>query len=1666
MVREFTGQLDAPAVREFTGELDPPAAPAAPAPSGTVREFTGDLDLDTAALEQRQEQYEKDNPFFTRLGQRIKRGYKTAIGDEFAADAADLAEGILQLQNPDTAPALARRQILNLSPEERAAKLEQSTDALAAAVSNYSAKQKELRSIPVAPVTEAMGKAKTFGGAYTAAKTAPVAAAADVGVPSLVQSAPALVNAIVGGRVAGRRGAAAGAGATSASIDYAAELSAALERAGVDTTNPQAVKAALTDPAFLEKAKKEAGLHAGMVGLFDAISFGIASKTLAPAGAKPLAREAINLTAQAGAQATTDMAGEAAGQALARGTVDEPGDVLGEALGGAFGAPADVAGATAAGVREQRAKRAATLAEPQVREFTGELDPPGTASPGSMNENVSQETEASSTVQETEIAVDPKEELSQVNASIEALEAYRADVPAEQQAAIEEDLATLKSARAELEQQIQAAEAGAVGSSTGVPESTSETSPPPGTQEPSLSDSTRPEPSGSETSRSTTPSLRTGPEITSKGITSKTIIAQPDNRIERLLQLAKEEAPKLDQALRELEGDGVRVAGVRVKETARLQEKLATKAPERISDYLGGRLAVDSPAAVQRAIDRFGRKYEILDVDNFLEAPRKGYRAVHLAVKMGSGLVAEVQIVPQPIANAQNRLHKIYEKWRNVSELTPAQMQEFSGDMEFMTRQYDQAYRAWSETKAPRGETTGAPSETADTAEGLRSTARYAASKDLREPKQREYIGTVRSLLTESKFREQLDSQTLDVGVFVRPDLDDLGKFTGRKLTPAQRANGIKVVGHIDINPARINERARELDIAPERMLREVLIHEVVHVQRAALGRDMETTDVESSAIRSEAFARNQPDLIKAGTFYANPVGVVLKGYQRLAQRALDFAYQKVGHKFSALKDLPAQETFLTGYYRLLGRLASIDEIGRKVYGTFSEASSNDQAAIYAYLTGKNVPPTVIQDKRVRERAVAVKKLIDKVGQSLVRHGLLSPQAMQAHRHEYLPRVYLKYLLGEDAAKALGRGVKPGAMGYLKQRKDIPAEVREQILGEIKDPGYLSARALGVPMRDIAILDFFESIARKREWVFPNLVVNYRGAIVSVYWLQAEAKRLREQSDYMKEPAKSRTLAIARAMDAIAQPRIAALAKPPEKFKQIPDTARYGSMRGIYVRQEIADQILGIREQVPADASIAQKLLGFGGWLSKATQAWKVSKVSLNPPAQIRNAVSNMVLLHLSGTPLAYVPVRLAQAVRSIRGNGKHWRVAQKYGVTETTFAGQEFLKIEREMLDMLARQNSGFGLADMKNLGAEIVRIAGDSYQMIEAMYKTAKIIDAMEREGLSEEKAALAAQEALFDYSLVPQSVKYLRSAPIGVPFLTFYYKVTPLLLKTAILRPWAYLPYMVIPYFLAQMIAEDYDVEKEDLDQLRVALPKWLRERGHTMFLPWKDENGRWQVLDYGYFMPWSMHAEFYNEVAAMKKDERLTEAGNLLSTLGILGGPVPNLVTAIQSNKDPFTRKEIADPADPPAHQLSAWMQYLWRLGAPTWLTDIGAGGHVYRAVTGHVNPRLGPEFGEQTNTLGQALARAVGVNLYPIDPEASVATNLRQMKFELDEVKSRMKQRLRDPNLKDEQREQVRADFMAELELREAQLRAYQEAATINPKLLGEPTGGKRYAPDA
>jgi hypothetical protein len=157
---------------------------------------------------------------------------------------------------------------------------------------------------------------------------------------SVVASSPQIAALVAGSAVAGPAGAAAAAGASSLAMEFGAAFGETLDKRGVDTSDPVAVRRVLEDPKFQGEVT-ERGLKRGVpIAVMDAVSAGVAGRFIkavegaAQAGkyAQGGARRAFAGAAalEAGTQIGTGMGGEAIAQAMVG--ESKPLDVLVEGL--------------------------------------------------------------------------------------------------------------------------------------------------------------------------------------------------------------------------------------------------------------------------------------------------------------------------------------------------------------------------------------------------------------------------------------------------------------------------------------------------------------------------------------------------------------------------------------------------------------------------------------------------------------------------------------------------------------------------------------------------------------------------------------------------------------------------------------------------------------------------------------------------------------------------------------------------------------------------------------------------------------------------------------------------------------------------------------------------------------------------------------------------------------------------------------------------------------------------------------------------------------------------------------------------------------------------------------------------------------------------------------
>jgi len=763
---------------------------------------------------------------------------------------------------------------------------------------------------------------------------------------------------------------------------------------------------------------------------------------------------------------------------------------------------------------------------------------------------------------------------------------------------------------------------------------------------------------------------------------------------------------------------------------------------------------------------------------------------------------------------------------------------------------------------------------------------------------------------------------------------------------------------------------------------------------------------------------------------------------------------------FSGLGSLPNYLKYMKERYLTFGRMAEAEDAAKFLYneigaivnpskGKDSKEKQQLRRELTEYMEGGfNVKPEIISNVKLRKLAIKAKTMIDNVGRLLVNKGLLPRDVYEKNRGAYLPRLYMKHILNSPNGNPLS---------YTRKRKDLDTETRV-MLGDIADisPEFRIYAGITRPLRDIAMLDFFETVSDQQGWAIKDNDIMVQvptpdGKVmnVSALWLREESDRLREQARFFQNSEPESALQMnekADEFEALAQPALertgnADDANVPQGFRRIPKTKKYGMLQGVAVRKEIYNDIIGTFTIGDTDNFYNKAIAG----MKKGVNIWKTLKVPLNPPTVVRNVGSNMILMNVvGGVPIHKVLPRMKQAIDQIRNDGAAWKVAKKYGIKSTGFSEQELYQTSEAMLDLMQEQHE---LGDItkffalpKIIGQRILKKGGDLYQFTESVGKTAIIIDAMDR-GMGEFESFMLSQKALFDYSDLPAGGKAFRSAPIGMPFFTFYYKAFPALVEVALTNPMRFAPYVALSAGLSALSGFAFGFDDDEDKKLKKSLEPWIERRTGVHVLPFKDSDGRFQFIDIGFFFPWTMYAD-------AAKAAYNGEFMELQRTTGLFSGPFSDILLAIKTNRDPFTQRVIWDERDPVEERVKNMMWYTYSLGMPSWLTPNGAISKTVRALQDTPRPT-----GQPSDTVPQALLRFVGVNLYGLEPRETRQRNIKRMRQDIEDVRSRMRWTMRNQSLDQETKNARRKRYLALIREKQEMMAQYMHDTSLPDNLL-------------
>lgn len=790
------------------------------------------------------------------------------------------------------------------------------------------------------------------------------------------------------------------------------------------------------------------------------------------------------------------------------------------------------------------------------------------------------------------------------------------------------------------------------------------------------------------------------------------------------------------------------------------------------------------------------------------------------------------------------------------------------------------------------------------------------------------------------------------------------------------------------------------------------------------------------------------------------------------------YNHMPLANKLSYLGNLPFKKQIMPIFRKALGVKTEVERLTADIYEAGKNFNHLQKQKMYEYLTTADADIndySAIFPKETRDLFEKGKNKVVEMGQLLVDMGKLDKDTFEENKGQYLRTRYGAYL-----NEYKGSGKSTSFQNYLKKKGDLSEDEKTKLL-QIKDPGFLLADTIGTIGRDVGLLEMFETLDQvsaknnlpwiiggssfmkvkgekktlqqvrdlleKQEATLKIQGENLGWGSEQVVMLQQEHAELQKKFDEAYGVLEQKIQNFARETN---QPNLTAKEYKETYYKQLPVGKLYGKLSGMYVRKEIYDDF---KESIDTFFN-KDRQKGILDSLETANRLWKASKVVYNPAGWVRNAVGNLVLLDIGS------PTPLPKLLNSFYGElyskfvekkeSKYWTLGMENGVFGTTYSAIELYTVQRDFalkLQELKDKERGSGIQAMADHAKDMFMLfnerLNEAYGLVEGSFKVTAIRDHIERwEKENNQKfddlsgpvrdavvnaAVNYANDSIFDYSAVPNWVKTARKFPLGSPFITFTYKAFPQVINSFISHPQKFLKYTALPFLASSLFAMmNPDLDDEDRDEIIGRMPVWMQDHYSMLLLPKKDSNGKWDVVDLGYFLPWApfqdaiLHVanHFNGNTPGDAATSTVAEAWNIFSgTYGFLGGPIPQVISGLKANEDPFNHQPIFNEGDPASKQIFDYTRYVWNLSVPSWMSSYGVLSKLYDNIT---EQNLN-KFGTPKDTIGQVLARAIGVNAYSYNPEESNLSNLKYYKMQEQKILEARSTMMKDRNLSTEER---------------------------------------------
>jgi hypothetical protein len=686
---------------------------------------------------------------------------------------------------------------------------------------------------------------------------------------------------------------------------------------------------------------------------------------------------------------------------------------------------------------------------------------------------------------------------------------------------------------------------------------------------------------------------------------------------------------------------------------------------------------------------------------------------------------------------------------------------------------------------------------------------------------------------------------------------------------------------------------------------------------------------------------------------------------------------RKIAGFFQPELSVPQGKEWLYSRQQAKGQFAIGEKYAEEFVKKHKDIKPEDRQLIWEQMNSgadiKTLP------KELQKPALEFRVLDNSLGRMLVDNGLMSEETFKANAGNHIRYIYNIYQQGGDLAMGMGQKLDTK---FIKPRKDL-SDLQRQQLGLVKDPIQAIANSIADTHRAVGMAQHFKTIAENPDWVFEPASVKIDGKKMGIGKVQKmiDAYQGVERSG---QPLNETQVAYRDQLQTALQE--AKAVSVPKDYIQL-NGSQYGALDGQYVRKAIAQDIKPILDVFKSSSETANKVVS---GIVAANGLWKMKNVALNIPTAARNTISNPSQLLMSGMRPDRVVTRTAQAIVEMAKKGKYHDEALQQGLFKGNFATGELEDIIQIARGFDANNWTGF-LSKVQSLGKY--------YGKIDDVFKLAKFIDVREA-GKPATEAAYQANKWGMDYSVAHPAIKILRNSPIGAPFISYQYKIAPLIAESLVKRPWIVGGIASIPWLLQKAVTQN--MTDEDATKYIESLPEYVKNK-QVFLIP--GVNGM-NALDVSYMVPWGN----WFQVADSVRDTKVSKA---FKQMGVASGLLPSVLYGVTTGKDLFTGEKIISDLEKYDPKAAAWAttKWIWQQAAPPMLTET--------SVVGKVSEHI--KHGQTSKGLKtegmNAWPRIVGVNIYPVDPSGKAKAE----RFELKNVRKALIRKMYDKNISAEER---------------------------------------------